>query len=1061
MSKKQQRGRWPAALSRALLLEERIDLLRSARCARIAGRRIAAAHRIIRDWKRRKPFAAANALADRLRSLQIGEHELAAALAMPVTSRVRQHVQRTTLWRAYVRLASAPTCEPGVADVPSTHAFAVLAQPLIDDALAELRDGLELAIAQSGSDAVDVGVAIQHAREHLLRHVAEIVEKTCILELRVAKLRGLLHGTTPQQRYRSFIALLATQAYRKTLFLEYPVLLETVATRLQFARESTLAFLTRLIADAASIGKHLFGDHAPLRIAQWKSGAGDSHRRGRSVVAVTFACGRKILYKPRSLGVDVAFAHVVDWVNGHLPERPLRTAKVLDRGDYGWCEFVERADLPSKDAARDYYVRQGKLLALFYTLHANDLHCDNVIASGADPVYVDLETLFHPTHGICAAGARHGRYVPDAASPPTVIDTFMLPLARQISGASPSDYLDVSALASTPGQELSGVKDTVDVGSDAMRIAAVERRLGNSAHLPVFAGEVAAASSHVEDICNGFDEVHALIERERDHLLSANGLDAWFGGTTLRRVCRPTSLYMNLIMQALHPDFLRDALTRRALFERIYVPRGRDELNAVLPAEIADLEQLDAPYFSIGYDDEVLRDSRLAVVPGACQPPPRALARTLLSRLNESDRRAQTGLIRIMLGWAPERAAARTEPAVTVPQPPTVDALATALLDCSVHVHGDRYWMCQAIVNGGLAMYAPGLYSLYSGQLGLALFFGLAGANGRQPRYVAAALHALDTVRRWSGGGRRGFSSCGVFNGAMGYPYVLANLGLALGRDDLLDEALAFLREFPADTLDDGLDIIDGSAGCVLFLVSLAERLHDRPRDAAMTAALIEHFADRLVAAARPQRIGVGWPAHEAGHIALTGFAHGNAGFAAALYAAAGALERDDYRHLARQAIAYENSLFSAELGNWRDLRDADGGAMRAWCHGAPGIVLGRLIALEAPGCTQADRDVLLVDALRGLSAPDNFLLPAGNDSLCHGASGNAQILDLVARHADLAVAAEAAAHAHIRGPQSQMDVRFAPGLLIGAAGVAYALLRPQAPTRVPLVLCLQVAPRS
>src|SRR6202041_311916 len=32
-----------------------------------------------------------------------------------------------------------------------------------------------------------------------------------------------------------------------------------------------------------------------------------------------------------------------------------------------------------------------------YALHATDMHCDNVIACGDQPVLIDVETLLHPT----------------------------------------------------------------------------------------------------------------------------------------------------------------------------------------------------------------------------------------------------------------------------------------------------------------------------------------------------------------------------------------------------------------------------------------------------------------------------------------------------------------------------------------------------------------------------------------------------------------------------------------------------------------------------------------
>jgi lantibiotic modifying enzyme len=54
------------------------------------------------------------------------------------------------------------------------------------------------------------------------------------------------------------------------------------------------------------------------------------------------------------------------------------------------------------------------------------------------------------------------------------------------------------------------------------------------------------------------------------------------------------------------------------------------------------------------------------------------------------------------------------------------------------------------------------------------------------------------------------------------------------------------------------------------------------------------------------------------------------------------------FHDVARSALAYERSLFSAVEGNWPDLRpDAAGTCSVAWCHGAPGIGLSRVALLR------------------------------------------------------------------------------------------------------------------
>src|SRR5262249_25718595 len=51
-----------------------------------------------------------------------------------------------------------------------------------------------------------------------------IVDRTLVLELNVARLEERLEGTTPEERFRSFVALLARDETGRALAAEYPVM---------------------------------------------------------------------------------------------------------------------------------------------------------------------------------------------------------------------------------------------------------------------------------------------------------------------------------------------------------------------------------------------------------------------------------------------------------------------------------------------------------------------------------------------------------------------------------------------------------------------------------------------------------------------------------------------------------------------------------------------------------------------------------------------------------------------------------------------------------------------
>jgi lantibiotic modifying enzyme len=201
----------------------------------------------------------------------------------------------------------------------------------------------------------------------------------------------------------------------------------------------------------------------------------------------------------------------------------------------------------------------------------------------------------------------------------------------------------------------------------------------------------------------------------------------------------------------------------------------------------------------------------------------------------------------------------------------------------------------------------------------------------------------------------------------------------------------------------------------------------------------------------------------------LTGFAHGNAGIAWALGELAELTGEPRFRTAEGAAVAYERGLFSAEAKNWPDLRKRDAlglegdndqaSFMAAWCHGAPGIGLARILSLgrlDEPA-TRAEIEAALETTLaQGFGE---------NHSLCHGDLGNLELLLLAGeRLGDPRWRAEADRMATatlesirrdgwICGVSSGVETL---GLMTGLAGIGFGLLRLAEPRRTPSVLALE-----
>jgi type 2 lantibiotic biosynthesis protein LanM len=310
----------------------------------------------------------------------------------------------------------------------------------------------------------------------------------------------------------------------------------------------------------------------------------------------------------------------------------------------------------------------------------------------------------------------------------------------------------------------------------------------------------------------------------------------------------------------------------------------------------------------------------------------------------------------------------------------------------------------------------------------------------------------------------------GAFDGLSSPSYLLTHLGALWHEPALFREAERLSERLPAlIAKDNHRDIINGSAGCILSLLSL-----HAVRPSRRTLEIAIQCGDQLLGTAQPMLQGIAWETLS-GEPPLGGFSHGTAGIAFSLLKLAAASGQERFRHAALAALAYDRSLFVPELNNWADLREfpdqtrkpkriskppAESGrkCMVAWCHGAPGIGLGRLGTLAQLDDAQIREEIDIA-----LNTTMQYGL-GGNHSLCHGALGNIELVLMAAcllnRPDDRAALEQATAliagSIEANGWVSAVPLGVeTPGLMIGLAGMGYAMLRLAHPDKVPSMLLL------
>ena len=178
----------------------------------------------------------------------------------------------------------------------------------------------------------------------------------------------------------------------------------------------------------------------------------DAHRGGRSVVALTFASGRRLVYKPKDMGTEAAYQRLLAWLNDQGAPLSFKVLKVLDRSTHGWEEFVPHLPCQNPDEGRRYYERAGMLLCLFYVLEVTDCHYENIVASGEYPVLVDAETVMHHRAGALIPADDNARSEAFDQIDHSVLRTGLLP--RWELSADKRTAYHMSGLGEADEQEL-------------------------------------------------------------------------------------------------------------------------------------------------------------------------------------------------------------------------------------------------------------------------------------------------------------------------------------------------------------------------------------------------------------------------------------------------------------------------------------------------------------------------------------------------------------------------------------------------------------------------------
>ncbi len=897
------------------------------------------------------------------------------------------------------------------------------------------------------------------------------LSRTLTLELNIARLKGDLSGRTSTTRYVNFTERLKGKAYRFKIFNDYPVLARQIVILLNNWTTYCIEFMVNLYKDYTYI-KNLFAKPKDsFQITKIDMGVGDTHKKGRSVIVVSFDSGLKIVYKPRSLAIDNHFQELLRWVNNKGFSTKMKTIKILDCGDYGWVEYVNSKSCETLNEVKRFYLRQGCLLALFYLLNATDLHFENIIASGKYPIPVDIESLFHPN--ISNAGNKSTADIVGRHMEQSVLRTGLLP--QRLFIKEEYEGIDISGLNAPSGQLYPGKFPNAEmVGTDSMHFVRRQFKVPPSKNRPTLKGNDIDITLYIDEIEAGFKETFNIFIKNKKELIP---LLRKFSSDEIRIILRPTRTYGLLLLESFHPDFLSDAFYRDLLLDKLWLSvESQPSLEKVIEHEKQDLNEGDIPIFFGLPKSKDLFTSTGVRIRNFIKQAPLKIVNKRIGDLNEKDLVQHIWFIRSAFATLPnalEKMNTKSYRFESIQKEIDSEHFAKNCISQAIKI-GERLnslalyskkgaaWIGLTFGNYGQYALSPLTLDLYSGLPGIALFLAYLAHITQKEKYYELAKLTLHTIHDQLENITPNLKSIGAFNGWGGIIYLLTHLAAIWKDNSLLDEAISYTSKIITNIENDNnYDIMAGSAGCILSLISL---YRIKPVVKLLNVAI--NCGEYLVERADIHNESAGWPSPLAKNKCLTGFSHGSSGIALALLSLNNLCSSKKFHKIALKALKFERNNFSQQEENWYDLRELTGIAkqnknhhfMTAWCNGAPGIGLARLklrMIIDDNLFTEEINHALKTTIKHGFGM---------NHCLCHGDLGNLEFLMEAERNfkdhnlCNIVSSYKSKVVTAIKKYGCVCGVPFGvetPALMVGLAGIGYGLLRLANYKRVPSVLTL------
>ena len=738
--------------------------------------------------------------------------------------------------------------------------------------------------------------------------------------------------------------------------------------------------------------------------------AGDPHLHGLSTTIITLTSGRRLVYKPRDMGLEKTLKEDL-----HISSIP----NTIACNHYGYQEFIP-SQAPSNATAQV----MGSLMATLDVLGATDLHNDNLILDSQRAWIIDGEAILHRFSN---QKLRKNSTTPPLGDSILSMGIISPPFRKPLLDSSFSLLNHGLALLSEPKLDTPYINQIDDFVF--ARLSEQEKSIidsyGKQLNNPKGAGGIQRGS------------FKALLGQKRRVILRNTS----HYGDLLRQINRHTRVSM-----------IEEALN--ALWKLFYDNMSERKLIDLAQAEMLEITHAHIPIFETKIGGGSINAGNNIEIPAGMHHA--TLSNSISRQTNREcieDQKFQTSLLNSALKLVRKPSINQHKVLHTEPNHAS-NVLQKHLMDTRIEWKGDAFWLSLTFHENCTQPSYIIENGLYAGTEGIQLALKLLGENHFHCKSTSLSKNNRTTLKN-------GLYADNILT-HLTSSLLARGCSLDVERDHVelsLRKKIKFVeKQLKAKALnainstDNAViesDIISGLAGLIGGLQSV--KAHLKRKEINYISSIQRLAAQTLIDTQQPDG---SWLSSNQGLSNLTGWSHGSSGIAAALAVVrqhANQQLTNAIDEAINTAIQHElNHLTSA--GDWIDKRKTRKNKCKShsvgqsWCHGAPGSLLAAVVLhrYEVPFTPDIQKwTELAIDSTKRAKP--------WSDSLCCGQAGIALIEEIAANEFELLDLQEKAEERRLILSRKTFDQGFnlgpffplvynAPGLFDGIAGIALSL---------------------